>query len=260
MEHARSADGTRIAFERIGEGRPVVILGGAFSTRAAALPLASALADVGFQGVAVDRRARGASSDRAPYAPQREVEDLAAVVEAVGGDAAVLGHSSGAVLALLAVSRGVPVVRLFLSEPPLRFGVDEPAADLPDRLQDLLDEGRREDAVVLFQREGVGLPEAVVEQIRASPIFPGLLPLAQSAVYDAALVGAVSDPPAEMLAVRTPVTVLRGEPTFPFLVVAAERLAEALPVAELVIVPESRDHAVDPAGTAGEVAARLDRA
>lgn len=259
MEHAESADGTPIAFERTGTGFPVVVLGGAFSTRSAGAPLAAALAEHGLTGVSVDRRARGDSGDTAPYSPLREVEDLAAVIEAVGGRAAVLGHSSGAVLALLAAGEGAPISHLFLSEPPLHFGVDPLADDLPDRLQALVDDGRPEDAVTLFQREAVGLPAPVVEQIRSSPMFAGLVPLAQSVVYDALLTAAADTPTPAMTGVGMPVVILRGEPTFPFLVTATERLASAMPAAELVVVPESHDHAVDPEGTAREVAARVPR-
>ena len=259
MSTALSADGTSIAYTETGDGPPVVIVGGAFSTAAAGEPLASALAEAGFRGVTVDRRGRGDSGDAGPaaYAPEREADDLAAVIEAVGGDAAVLGHSSGAVLALVAAGRGVPVRHHFLSEPPFHFGVDHTAADLPERLQALVDDGHSDDAVTLFQRDAVGLPEAVVQQIRSSPIFASLVPLAQSVVYDALLTRAVSTPTAAMLAVSAPVTILRGDPTFPVLVAAAERLAAAIPTAELVVVPESRDHGVDPAGTARELARRL---
>lgn len=257
MELATSDDGTRIAFNVVGEGKPVLIVGGAFSTAEAGNPLAAALADAGFQGVTLDRRARGQSGDTTPFAPEREAEDLAAVIRAVGGEAAVLGHSSGAILALFAAGEGVPITHLFLSEPPFRFGVDEPAADLPERLQALIDGAKPEDAVTLFQREAVGLPDAVIEQIQQSPMFASLVEVAQSVVYDALLTKAVSTPTAAMTSVAMPVTILRGEPTMPILVTACDRLAEAMPNAELVIVPESRDHGVDPAGTAREVSIRL---
>jgi pimeloyl-ACP methyl ester carboxylesterase len=205
----------------------------------------------------MDRRARGNSGDTAPYLPAREAEDLAAVIDAIGGAAAVIGHSSGAVLALFAAAEGVPMTHLFLSEPPFHFGEGEPPADLPERLQALVDEGRADEAVVLFQREAVGLPDAVIEQIRSSPMFSALIPLAQSTVYDALLTRAVSTPTRAMLGVEIPVTILRGEPTFPMLVAATDRLAELMPQAELVVVPESRDHGVDPAGTVREIRRRL---
>jgi pimeloyl-ACP methyl ester carboxylesterase len=257
MEIVESADGTPIAFTRAGDGHPVVVVGGAFSTSESGLPLAAALAETGFTGVAYDRRARAGSGDTAPYAPVREAEDLAAVIEAIGGRAAVLGHSSGAVLALLAAAEGVPVSHLFLSEPPFHFDVDPSAADLPGRLQACVDEGRPEDAVTLFQREVVGLPDVVIDQIRSSPMFAGLVPLAQSTVYDAILTAEVGAPTTAMTRVAVPVVILRGEPTFPFLVAAVERLAAAMPSAESVVVPESHDHGVDPEATARLVRSRI---
>ncbi len=215
------------------------------------------LATAGLRGVTVDRRARGNSGDTGPYWPGREAEDLAAVITAIGGEAAVIGHSSGAVLALYAAAQGVPMTHLFLSEPPFRFGEGEPPADLPDRLQALIDDGHPAEAVVLFQREAVGLPDPVIEQIRSSPMFASLVRLAQSTVYDALLTSAVSTPTAAMIDVEVPTTILRGEPTFPMLVAATDRLAELMPHAELVIVPESHDHGVDPDGTAREIRSRL---
>jgi len=250
METTSSADGVRIAYETTGEGPAVVIVGGALSAAADAAPLARALAEEGFRAVTMDRRARAGSADRRGSTPDDEVNDLAAVIAAVGGDAAVLGHSSGAVLALYAASRGVPVRALFLSEPPFRFGVDEPDADLAARLQQAVDSGRLGEAVMTFQREAVGLPDDMIEQIRRSPQFASLLPLAQSTVYDTALTARVSTPTPEMLSVGVPVTILRGEQTFPVLVTAADRLVRELDAAELVIVPESVMHRPDPVATA----------
>lgn len=256
METTTSADGTPIAFERTGEGPVAVIVGGAFSVASDGLPLARALADAGFTAVTLDRRARGSSGDRRGSTPDDEVSDLRAVVDAVGGEAIALGHSSGAILALYAASRGVPFSALFLSEPPFRFGVGEPDPQLAERLQRLVDDGTPEDAVVTFQLEAVELPPAMVEQIRQSEQFVALLPLAQSTVYDALLTAQVSTPTPEMRAV-TPVTILRGEQTFPILVTAADRLAEAMPHSELVIVPESVMHRPDPAATARVVRERV---
>jgi pimeloyl-ACP methyl ester carboxylesterase len=259
MNHVSSADGTRIAHESIGSGPAVVIVNGAFSTAADAGGLAGELANAGFTAVSYDRRARAGSGDTRPYAPEREADDLAAVVNAVGGRAAVVGHSSGAVLALFAASLGVGVEHLFLSEPPFRYGENEPPHDLAERLQKLVDDNRAADAVMTFQLEGVGLPPQLVEQIHASPMFPSLVALAQSAVYDATLTRDVSTPTAAMLDVTAPVTVLSGVETFPFLHASAERLAGLLPLAEFVEVPESIGHRLDPAATARIIAERLTR-
>jgi pimeloyl-ACP methyl ester carboxylesterase len=177
-QHAESADGTRIAYRRFGSGRPIIVVGGALSTAEAGGPLAAAFAEAGLQGVTYDRRGRGDSGDTAPYAPEREAEDLRAVIDAVGDPAVILGHSSGAVLSLFAAAEGVPLTHLFLSEPPFRFGQNEPPADLADRLQALIDQGKNEEAVLLFLREDVGTPEPAIEQLRASPAFAGFVLLA----------------------------------------------------------------------------------
>jgi pimeloyl-ACP methyl ester carboxylesterase len=257
IQYAESSDGTRITYRRFGSGHPVVFVGGALSTAEAAGLLAAAFAEAGLQGVTYDRRGRGGSGDTAPYAPDREAEDLHAVIEAVGGAAAVFGHSSGAVLSLFAAAEGVPMTHLFLSEPPLRFGQNEPPADLADRLQAFVDQGDAEEAVLLFLREDVGMPDPAIEQVRASPAFAGLVTLAQTTVYDNQLVASVSTPTAAMLEVDVPTTILRGDPTVPLIVTAVERLAAAMPRTELVVVPESHDHGVDPAGTVREVQARI---
>lgn len=256
MDTATSADGTPIAYQQQGDGPLVVIVNGALSTAADAAPLADALVDVGFRAVTFDRRARGASGDVPGSTPERESEDLAAVIDAAGGEAIVLGHSSGAVLALFAASRGASIRSLFLSEPPLRFGVDEPADDLADRLQSFVDGARPVDAIVTFQKEGVGIPDDMIEGMRESGLLDELRPLAQSTVYDTTLVRQVSTPTAEMLGVSQPVTVLRGEQTFPLLITASDRLADEIDQAELVIVPESVMHRPDPAATARVVATR----
>jgi alpha-beta hydrolase superfamily lysophospholipase len=253
----RSADGTPIAYAAVGEGPRVVIVNGAFSTANDAAAIAAELAMNGFRGVTYDRRARAGSGDTQPYSPEREAEDLAAVIAAVGGGAAVLGHSSGAVLALFAASVGVPIDYLFLSEPPFRFGENDPAPDLPERLQGLVDAGRPADAVTTFQLEGVELPPAVVDQIRQSPMFDALVPLAQSTVYDAWLTRELSTPTTAMLETAVPSVVLTGEDTFPFLRAAAERLAGLMSNAEFVVVPESVGHRLDPVATTRVIAARL---
>lgn len=257
MDITTSADGTSIAYSQAGEGPAVVIVNGAMSLAADAAPLASALVAAGFRAVTWDRRGRGSSGDARGSTPERETEDLAAVIAAVGGEAAVLGHSSGAVLALFAASLGVPIRALFLSEPPFGFGVAEAPEDLAERLQRLVDAGQLDEAITTFQLESVRLPREMVDQIRASDQFAALLPLAQSTVYDTRLVAQVSTPTAEMLAVTMPVTVLRGEQTFPVLIAGSDRLAAAIPHAELVVVPESVMHRADPVATARAIGERL---
>lgn len=267
MTLATSADGTSIAYYSAGDGPTVVIVNGAFSVADDGSDFAEQLVQRGFRAVRYDRRARGGSGDTKPYSPEREAEDLAAVIAATGddaagdapGDATVVGHSSGAVLALYAASLGVKVARLFLSEPPFRFGENEPAADLPERLQAFVDAGNPAQAVTTFQLEGVGLPPHVVEQITQSPMFDALVALAQSTVYDAWLTREVSTPTPAMRDVGVPTVVLSGRETFPFLRASAERLAGLVAGAEFVEVPESVGHRLDPVATARLIADRVRR-
>ena len=158
MDTVRSADGTTIAFERTGDGPPLIVVGGALSDRSAAADLAAVLA-ARFSVVAYDRRGRGDSGDTPPYAVEREVEDLAALLDAVGGSGFVLGHSSGAALAIEAVIRGLPITKVAVYEPP--FIVDDSRPPLPadyfEQLDRLVAEGRRGDAVAYFMTTGVGL-------------------------------------------------------------------------------------------------------
>lgn len=240
-----------------GAGPAVVIVNGALSTARDAAEIARAFADAGVRAITYDRRARGDSGDSETAAPEREVEDLAAVITASGSDAAVVGHSSGAILALYAAGQGVPMSRLFLSEPPFRFGEDDPAPDLEVRLQSAVDEGHPEEAVVLFQREAVGLPEPFIEQFRASPAFAQTARLGRSTIYDTLVTRRASTPSREMLEVRMPVTILCGAETMPILTNAAYRLAELMPDAELLQVSESVGHRMDPEASARIVAARI---
>jgi pimeloyl-ACP methyl ester carboxylesterase len=129
MNTVTSGDGTTIAFDRSGEGPPLVLVGGALSDRLAAGSLTEALAPR-FTVIAYDRRGRGDSGDTAPYAVEREIEDLEALVAEAGGSAFVFGHSSGAALALEASARGLPATKLALYEPP--FIVDDGHEPLPD--------------------------------------------------------------------------------------------------------------------------------
>ncbi|HYF66091.1 MAG TPA: alpha/beta fold hydrolase, partial [Herpetosiphonaceae bacterium] len=165
MGSVRSQDGTRIAFDQLGAGPALILVVGAFNERAAGAPLAQELA-AHFTVLNYDRRGRGASDDRAPYAIERELEDLAALIDHAGGTARVFGYSSGAILALRAAAHGLAIARLALYDPPPTGGK---AGEIAPRLAALIDAGRRGDAVELFQTEAVGIPPAVVAQLRNAP-------------------------------------------------------------------------------------------
>jgi len=189
-ESVRSTDGTIIAFERFGEGRPLVLIGGALSSRQAGVDYATALSDR-FGVITYDRRGRGDSGDTQPYAVEREVEDLDALIERAGGSAFVYGHSSGAVLALRAAERGAPIEKLALYEPP--FIVDDSRPPIPrdyvEHLDELLAGDRRGEALEYFMTAGVGLPDEVIAGMRNDESWKWMESLAHAIPYDGMVMG-----------------------------------------------------------------------
>ena len=257
MDTTTSRDGTTLAYDRVGTGPALVFVPGVFNLRDTCAPVAEQLRD-SFTCYTYDRRARGDSSNTRPYAVDREVEDLQALLDVAGGRAAVFGYSSGAVLALHAAAEGLPIDRLFLYEPSFRFE-EEGKPGLPpgfaEQLQQMVDEGRAADVVTTFQLQAVGLPPEVVAGIRQAPFFPQLEAIAQSVVHDAVITTSLSVPSPAMWAVDVPTVVLRGGRTWPRLVTAADRLAARLPAARLQVLPEAADHGLEPVSTAAAVRA-----
>jgi pimeloyl-ACP methyl ester carboxylesterase len=250
MKTAVSADGTAIAFDRSGDGPPVIMAAGAFNTRATTEPLARALQGQ-FTVLNYDRRGRGDSGDTAPYAVNREIDDLGALIAAAGGAASVFGYSSGAILALHAAGAGLPITHLVLYEPPFRPDDSYPAppADLAEQLTGLVDTGRRGDAVELYQIKAIGIPENVVAQMRHAPFRPGLEAIAHTLVYDAMICGDLSLP-AEMIAsIATPALVICGEQSPPFMHAAAQAVAQTLPNGRLCSLA-GQTHDISPEATA----------
>ncbi len=242
---AHSKDGTTIAFERFGDGAPIILVVGAFNDRTKGEPLARFLA-TRHKVFTYDRRGRGDSGDTAPYAVEREVEDLAALIEEAGGSAAVFGYSSGAVLSLKAAAAGLPITRLALYDTPVIVGERPPGAvvDHAAKLAELIAQGRRGDAVEYFQSEMVGIPEEVVVQMRHAPFRPALEAMAHTLVYEATIVGDGSLPVEQARAVPTPALVVAGG-TNPFMCRAAEALAGALPGSRARIL-EGQNHDIQP--------------
>jgi pimeloyl-ACP methyl ester carboxylesterase len=243
MDTVLSKDGARIAFDRIGQGPPIILVVGAFNDRSTGAPLASFLAER-FTTFTYDRRGRGDSGDQAPYDVERELEDLAALLAAAGGSAHVFGYSSGAILALKAAARGLPIAKLALYEAP--FGSPLASPDHPARLAQLIAEGRRGDAVEYFQAKVVGIPEDVVARLRHAPFRPALERMAPTLVYDSLITADASIPTALAATIEAPTLVLAGGASFPFMKESARALARALPHGEARIL-EGQSHDLVPA-------------
>jgi pimeloyl-ACP methyl ester carboxylesterase len=242
-----SNDGTPIAYDRSGQGPALILVGGALGNRSAAVPLASLLARH-LTVFAYDRRGRGDSGDTQPFALQREIEDIEALVQEAGGSASLYGHSSGACLALeAALKLGARVERLAMYEPPYNSAgaAREEWKAYTTKLAQLLASDRRGDAVELFMRL-VGVPGGQIEGMRQSPMWPGLEAAAPTLAYDAAAVGADRSVPTKRAAeVTIPTLVMNGGAGYPFMYDTALALSRAIPDAQLCTL-EGQDHAVDP--------------
>lgn len=234
MSNVNSADGTVIAYDRSGSGPALVLVSPAFGDRAGMAPLAAALAPQ-FSVLTYDRRGRGDSGDTAPYAVEREIEDLAAVVEAAGGSAFAFGHSSGAALVIEAVLAGLPITKMALYEPP--YVIDDSRPPLPDdyvaTLRTFAEDNRRGDAVEYFWRVALGMPEQAIAGAKASPMWPFLESMAHTLWYDGAVLrdNVAGKPlPAEWATTITiPTLAIDGAESPPVLRNAVAAVVERLP-------------------------------
>ncbi|HEU4831377.1 MAG TPA: alpha/beta hydrolase [Actinomycetota bacterium] len=228
----------------------MVVVGGALNTRQAAATLAELLAP-GFTVYSYDRRGRGDSGDTPPYAVEREVEDLQAIVEHAGGTAFAFGHSSGAVLALDVALETPGITKLVLYEPP--FIVDDSRPPLPDdyvaHLKALAATDHRGEAVEYFMTTGVGVPAEAIASVRESPFWPSLEAVAHTLWYDGAIMGdnMVGKPLSadRWSSVTIPTLVIAGGASPPSQLNAVQQLADVLPNARLLTM-EGQTHEVDP--------------
>lgn len=229
MDSASSADGTMIAYERSGDGPPIILVGGAFNDRSTTRALASALTS-DFTAYSYDRRGRGDSGDSGPYAVQREIEDIAALIRAAGGSAYLYGLSSGAILAGYATADGLPVTGLALFEPPFQVGPHGGAKpELAERLTELVSAGRRGDAVELFLTEAVGVPAEAVTGMRGAPEWSWMEGLAHTLAYDTTVTGDGALPVARLGTITVPTVVVDSTGSPEWLREAAAATARAIP-------------------------------
>jgi pimeloyl-ACP methyl ester carboxylesterase len=245
MDTVTSQDGTIIAYDRLGDGPPVILVCGGSVDRMSNAGVATIVAS-DFTVFNYDRRGRGDSGDTLPYAIEREVEDIDAIITAAGGAAGAYGTSSGAALALEAAASGLPITKLALWEPP--YILDEaqrPPADQVERYNEMIAEGRRGDAVEYFMSKVVGMPAEFVEQARTQPWWAATEALAHTLAYDATIMGDYSLPVERAASVKVPTIVIAGGASFPFMRETAQALADALPDGQTRTL-DGQDHNVAP--------------
>ena len=247
LETAVSADGTTIAYDKLGSGPAVVLVCGGSVDRMSNAGLAQVLAG-DFTVYNFDRRGRGDSSDTLPYAIEREIEDIEVVIDAAGGTAFLYGTSSGAALALEA-ARALPgkVTKAALWEPPY---IEDPAArppeDTVETYERLVSEGRRSDAVEYFTAKVVGLPAEFVAFAKTQPFWAAQEKIAHTLAYDGRIMGDYSIPTDKAAGVTQPTIAIAGEASFPFFLRTVAVLADAIPNGESATIPgASHDVAPD---------------
>lgn len=257
-----SKDGTAIAYETLGSGPALVLVDGALCYRASgpARPLAEELSGQ-FTVYIYDRRGRGESGDAPAYDLQREIEDLEAVLaEAGGAQACLYGISSGAMLALEAVNRGVAVRRLAIYETPVVVdGSRKPIpADYDAHLRTLIDSGKNGAAVKYFMRAAVGLPAPMVALFPLMPAWGKLKAVAPTLRYDAAtlagLTGGAPVPEGRFAGVQAPTLAIYGGKSPAWMKAAVRAVAAAVPGARCEELP-GQTHMVKPAALAPLLAA-----
>ncbi|MCU1440634.1 MAG: alpha/Beta hydrolase fold [Rhodoglobus sp.] len=234
-----SADGTRIAYDSEGTGPVVILIAGAFQFRAfdpTTVEMAAKLASQGLTVVNYDRRGRGESADARSYGLERDIEDIAALIDAHGGRAGLYGSSSGGAIALAAAAAGLPVTRLALWEVPLGDELGSGGAEFLGGLRERIAAGDGDATIEYFMKD---MPPQWLEGAKQSPGWPIMTALAPSLEADSeALAWTQSEPRAQLWAsVTQPTLVLLGEDTLPLMPPAAESILASLADARLVTIP-----------------------
>ncbi len=224
-----SRDGTPIAWWRSGSGPDLLLVHGTTADHTrweTMLPLLEAHATVH----AVDRRGRGGSGDAPAYSLAAEADDVAAVVEAIGGRVDVFGHSYGALVALEAALRSSGLHRLVLYEPAL--GARTFPAETA-RMERSLADGRREDVIVTLMRDLAGMTDGQVAVARSLPSWANRVAAAHTVVRETRAEEGYRFDPARFAGLRVPTLLLRGSESPPWLQGETDRVASALPAARV---------------------------
>ena len=241
MQTLTSRDGSEIAYDRYGEGPVVILVGGALSYRKfnKMEELAKLLGEH-CTVINYDRRGRGDSTEVKPFALDREIEDIQALIEAEGGSASLWGWSSGGALALRAAAAGIGVERLSVYEVPFMVTSEakRPTRDYGERLDQLVAAGDRGGAVKHFMRNAIGIPAPFVTLMQLMPMWKGLKATAHTLPYDWAALGAHTMygaplDPEEWASVEMPTLVVYGAQSADVLQAGSKALAEVLPNSEL---------------------------
>lgn len=239
MQTVTSKDGTKIAYDKTGNGPAVILIEGATGSRKMGFSAGVAkLLASDFTVYCYDRRGRGDSGDTQPFAVEREIEDIDALIDEAGGAAYLCGLSSGASLALeAAIKLGDKVKKLAMYEAPYDSseGAAAPWHEYTTQLKRALAANRRAEAVTLFLKF-LSVPDEMIENMRKGPMWQSLEALAPTLAYDAAAMGEDRAVPVGRAAkVKAQTLAMDGEKSaeyMSFMGATAEALAKAIPNAQ----------------------------
>jgi pimeloyl-ACP methyl ester carboxylesterase len=253
MSKVTSKDGTEIAYSKVGNGPPLIVVTGATAFRAfdPNLAMLAGLLAPDFTVITYDRRGRGESGNTLPFSTKREIEDIAALVEKAGGRASLLGYSSGAVVALEAAAAGLPIDKLVMYEPPFVLpdsGFPPPAPDYVETLNRMTASGDKDAAPAYFM-QSLGMPPEAIEGAKASPMWPIMQSIGPTIAYDGQFMFdgyyTAGRFPERWKRATMPVLVLNGDASFPFMPAAADAVAAELPNATQKVLA-GQDHGPKP--------------
>ena len=245
--HARtalSADGTRLSVRCSGQGDPIVLVHGGVGGKDVAFPFIEAALRDDFAVWSYDRRGYGGSGDGHDYSLEKEVEDLAAVIELIGSRPHVVGHSFGATCALRAATRGAEMRSLVLYEPPLRLAEHDEAAEQAfnetESVVEAIERGDLERALQRFY-ELVDVTQAEVSFLRSiRPLWGRLLEGVPMLPRELAAIRGWEWEPDPSSMPDIPVLLVAGELTRAPFYPTTETLREAFPNAEIATIAGQR--------------------
>ncbi|MBT8159843.1 MULTISPECIES: alpha/beta fold hydrolase [Arthrobacter] len=254
-EFANSKDGTRIAYERHGDGPAVILVGGAMQFRGfdpTTVEMGKQLAAQGFTVLNYDRRGRGESAETSSFTLQDELDDLSALIEVAGGEAALYGSSSGGAISLAAAAAGLPVTKLALWEVPLRAELGTDGAEFLAGLRERIGSGDKAGTIEYFMKD---MPPEWLAGAKNSPGWPIMMEIGPSLSADSeSLAWTQSAPRAELWSgVKQPTLVLLGEQTQTIMTEAADAITANIPGAAKKTIPGA-NHSWEPKVMAGALA------
>src|SRR6266849_1654205 len=246
METIRSSDGTRIAYQRSGQGSPLILVHGTTADHTRWVPILPALEQY-FTVYALDRRGRGGSGDGEQYVIEREFEDIVAVVNSIDDPVFLLGHSYGALCSLEAARRTSHLRKLILYEPPVPTGIEIYPSEVVTRIQAMLDAGEREGAVITFLQDIARVPPHEMEILRSAPSWPGRIAAAHTSFREMRGSNEYVFEPAPFSSLTVPTLLLLGGDSPAFFKAAIKAVHAALPDSRVIVMPGQQHTAMNSA-------------